>query len=329
MITSNSKCLPQILIEFSGYLGTIKGRSQKTCSEYCCDLQSFFRFLKLDRNLVNRDIPFSKIDVSDIDIDFLKTVTLSDVYKYMTFLSSELHNAPVTRARKTSSIRSFFKYLTFTTGKLKENPVLNLDTPKSKRSLPKYLTVEQSREMLRGIDGQFRERDYCILTLFLNCGIRLSELIGINLGDIRSDGTLRVTGKGNKERIVYLNPACIQAIEEYKKVRIPPKRDPKALFISRQGERISRRAVQNIVEKNLSKLGLGGGDGFSTHKLRHTAATLMYQNGVDTRVLKELLGHESLATTEIYTHLSNKQLEDAVNVNPLSSETMKRGNDND
>ena len=315
-----------ILQQFLGYLGTIKGKSQRTVDEYYLDLRTFFRFFKLDRNLTDpADMDFADIPIDDITLEQIASVTLSDVYRYMNFLQSERKNGAAARARKVSSLRTFFKYLTLTTGLLKENPVLQLETPKIKKSLPKYLTLDQSKQLLEEPEGAFRERDFCMITLFLNCGIRLSELVGLNISDIHrtgNDRSMRVVGKGNKERLVYLNDACLQAIEAYLQVRPRNlKQDRDALFISKQNKRISNKTVQYIIKKYLREAGL---EQYSTHKLRHTAATLMYQYGhVDVRVLKEILGHENLSTTEIYTHLSNEQMQEAIESNPLSEISPK------
>lgn len=303
---------------------TIKGKSPKTVQEYFFDLRTFFRYMKIKKNLTASDTEFSEIPIDDITIDFLSMVSLTDVYEFMNFVTIKRENKNAGRARKSASLRAFFQYLTNKTHQLKENPVQELETPKQKKSLPKYLTLEQSIDLLNAVDGPFRERDYCILTLFLNCGLRLAELVGLNLNDIRPDHTMRVTGKGNKERMIYLNSACQKAIEEYLKVRPNPMSvsDKKALFISHLNKRLGRQAVQNIVQKYLKKIGLDG-QGYSAHKLRHTAATLMYQHGnVDIRVLKDILGHQNLGTTEIYTHLSNQQMEDAADANPLSKVEM-------
>ena len=237
----------------------------------------------------------------------------------MNYLTNVRNNKPATRSRKVSSLRTFFKYLTNKTNQLDVNPVLELETPKLRSSLPKYLTFEQSIDLLTKVDGKNKERDYCILVLFLNCGLRLSELVGLNLSDVRqSSNTMRVLGKGNKERIVYLNEACQDAIRRYLAVRPHDGLiDKKALFISAQRKRISPKTVQYLVKKYLAQIDLGG-PGSSVHKLRHTAATLMYQHGhVDIRVLKDF-GHENLGTTEIYTHLSDQQMEQAANANPLA-----------
>lgn len=311
---------PPVLKEFLGYMETIKGKSPKTVQEYFFDLRTFFRFMKMKKNLISDNLEFSEIPVDDISIEFLATVTLTDVYEFMNFVTTERDNKNAARARKSASLRAFFRYLTNKTHQLNENPVQELETPKQKKSLPKYLTLEQSIDLLNAVDGPYQERDYCILTLFLNCGLRLAELVGLNLSDIRPDHTMRVIGKGNKERIVYLNAACQDALERYLKVRPNPVSvmDRKALFISHLNKRLGRQAVQNIVQKYLKKIGLDG-QGYSVHKLRHTAATLMYQHGnVDVRVLKDILGHQNLGTTEIYTHLSSKQMEDAADANPLS-----------
>ena len=297
---------------------TIKGKSVKTVEGYFIDLRSFFRFLKISRGLTNDE--FENIRIDDVDLKTVESVTLTDVFEYMNYLASVRHNNNNTRSRKCSSLRSFFKYLYTVTGQISRNPVEQLGNPKLPKRLPKHLDLEQSIDLLQSVDGSYKERDYCILTLFLNCGMRLSELVGINYNDIRSDNTLIITGKGNKQRVVYLNDACVSAIDAYRKVRPVDGivyADRNALFISRNKRRISPKTVQWLVKKYLKEIHMD--DGYSVHKLRHTAATLMYQQGgVDTRVLKDILGHENLSTTEIYTHLSNQQIKSAIESNPLA-----------
>lgn len=312
--------LPEMISEFLMYLGTVKNKSQNTIKEYYLDLRTFFRFIKLKRGLVDKNMEFSEISISDVDINIIKSVTISDIYEFMNFTLTERNNSAKTRARKTSSLKTFYKYHTHKSLKLDSDPTQNLEAPKVKKSLPKYLTLEECLELLNAIDGKYKERDYCILTLFLNCGLRLSELTSLNLNSFKGDNQLIVTGKGNKERIIYLNEACISALKDYKKVRpVNGVKDKDALFLSRQNNRISPKTVQAMVNKYLNKIGLDGA-GYSVHKLRHTAATLMYQHGnVDIRVLQDILGHENLGTTEIYTHLSDSQMENAANVNPLSN----------
>lgn len=314
---------PGVIREFLGYMQTIKGKSPKTVDEYYIDLRTFFRYMKYSRKLVDINTPSDEISIHDIDIEFIETIQLIDVFEYMNYLLSERGNREAARARKTSSLKTFFKYLTNKTGQLKVNPIQDLDSPKLKKSLPKFLTLEQCIELLKSIDGKYKVRDYCIVTLFLNCGMRLSELVNININDIHVDGTLKLTGKGNKERIVYLNQACVNAIEKYKKIRpVDGVKDKNAFFISRQSNRISIKTVQFILKKYFKAIGLDG-QGYSVHKLRHTAATLMYQHGnVDIRILKDILGHENLGTTEIYTHLSNEQMKNASDSNPLSKVKM-------
>ncbi len=315
---------PTLLRDYLFYMETIKGRSPKTAEGYYIDLRTFLRFLKRSKGLVSPSTLFEEITINDVGADLLRTVTLSDAYEFLHFVSSERSNSAAARSRKVSSLRGFFGYLTVKAGVLKDNPVRELEVPTLKKSIPKYLTLENSIELLASTEEQrseTRERDYCILTLLLNCGMRLSELVGINNTDIR-DNRLRLLGKGNKERIVYLNDACIAAIDAYQAYKransIVARDNPNALFVSRNRQRISRRRVQQIVERQLAAIGLDD-KGFSTHKLRHTAATLMYQHGhVDIRMLKEMLGHANLGTTEIYTHISNEQLESAAQKNPLS-----------
>jgi len=313
---------PPIIRDFLTYCETIKGKSSKTVDEYYLDLQTFFRYLLIIRGIEDGKTDFNKISIEKVDANLISTVTVSDLYAFIVFCKNERDNSASTRARKTSTLRVFFKYLSSQIHLIETNPAEMLDAPKVKQSLPKHLTLEDSLSLLSCVDGDNKERDYCILTLFLNCGMRLSELCGIDLGDIRSDNTLRLLGKGNKERIVYLNDACVEAVKQYIAVRPNDgivATDRNALFISRNRRRISNKTVQFIVKKYLDKAGLGG-QGLSTHKLRHTAATLMYQHGdVDIRVLKDILGHANLGTTQIYTHISDKQIKNAIDSNPLSN----------
>ncbi len=311
------RCAPEPLSSFLIYIENIQGKSKNTADEYFYDLRTFYKFLKWK---TNKKLEFDLIDISDIDISFLKSVDLNLIYEYMNFLNRERRNSPRSRARKIASLRSYFKYLHNKSGLLPENPIAELETIKLGKTLPSYFTLEDSLALLGVIDGKNAERDYCIITLFLNCGMRLAELVGINITDIRGD-RLTVIGKGNKERTIYLNDACMRAIADYMPIRnaiTPTASDKNALFISAKHQRISRRTVQHIVETNVKKLGLDPHK-YTTHKLRHTAATLMYQAGVDIRALQEILGHEQLSTTEIYTHVSSEQLKNAVSNNPLSS----------
>ncbi len=310
----------QILKEYLFYQETVRARSSKTVNEYFIDLRTFFRYLKIHRGLVPSDVEFDKIKIDDVDLDILKTVTLNDAYEYMNYLVRDRNNKVAARARKCSSLKGYFKFLSSNRKYLDKNPLEDLEMPKKPKKLPKYLTLEQSMELLNSVEGDYKERDYAILTLFLNCGLRVSEMAGLNYTDIRTDNTIRVVGKGNKERVIYLNKACVNALNDYMKVRpVDGVKDKKALFISRNHNRMSVKTIQAMVYKYLAKIGLDA-QGYSCHKLRHTAATLMYQYGdVDVRVLKEVLGHENLGTTEIYTHLSSTQLKSAADNNPLAN----------
>jgi len=313
---------PMIIRDFLNYMETIKGKSKNTVQEYFYDLRLFFRFMKQYKNLINNSVDFDDIDISDIDIELVRTITLSDLYEFMSFLSRVRDNNPSSRARKVASIKSFFNYLTTKAKLLDYNPASELDSPKVLKRLPKYLNIDESKKLLNAIDGKHRERDYAIITLFLNCGLRLSELVDININKIKNN-TLTVIGKGNKERTIYLNNACIKAIDAYLKVRpVNGVKDKNALFISERKQRISNKTVQHIVKKYITLSGLDP-ERYSTHKLRHTAATLMYKYGkVDIRTLQQILGHESVSTTEIYTHVDNAQLRNAVNSNPLANVEM-------
>ena len=315
--------MPQLAQQYAMYLRNVRGLSPKTVDEYCLDLRTFFRFLKINRGLVAADAPQDEITVRDLDLESLRAVSSYEIFEFMNFIADERNNISSTRQRKATSLKSFFHYLTAHEKLLDEDPTENLTPPKKAKALPHFLSLEQSIELLNAVDGPDAQRDRCILTLFLNCGMRLSELVGIDLNDvIRNNNTLRILGKGNKERIVYLNQACLDSIAAYLAVR--PKDgviDRSALFLSNRGRRISPKTVQHLVKKYLGKIGLSG-PGYSVHKLRHTAATLMYRYGnVDIRVLQDILGHANLGTTEIYTHTSSTQMESAINANPLSKVT--------
>lgn len=319
---------PQILREFLIYHENIKGQSPLTISEYYLDLRMFLRFIKLMRNDMSMSTELADIDIQDIDLDFIRGIDTSDVFDFLSYLANdraidpqsaapEYGISPSARARKLSSIKSFYKYLTVRTKQLEENPVAELEYPKLRKSLPKYLTLEQSSALLQAVSGQNEKRDYAILMVFLNCGIRRSELVGLNLTDVYED-RIRVVGKGNKERFVYFGSACRKAIDAYLVEREQKVlTDNRALFGSRDGNRISVTAVHRLVKKALLQAGLDSTQ-FSAHKLRHTAATMMLSGGVDVKTVQEVLGHENLNTTQIYTHIENTELKIAAEANPLS-----------
>lgn len=317
---------PEFINAFLDYSITILNKSPNSIKEYNYDLAMFFRFMKMHLSLTKKT-NLEDIIIKDFPTSALKQITLEDIHAFLAYLTIENRSKAATRARKVSTIRIFFQYLAQKTNLIEINPAQNLETPKQDKRIPKYLSLEDSKKLLNSTaqenkDNRNTERDYAIITLFLNCGMRLSELVGINIKDIDfSECKLNVIGKGNKERVIYLNKACMKAIEDYLKVR-PTEgihyESKNALFLSERRERISNRTVQYTVDKELRKAGLDTKK-YSTHKLRHTAATLMYQYGnVDIRALQELLGHESIATTEIYTHVSNQQVREAVEKNPLA-----------
>ncbi len=317
----------EILIDFLDYMWNVKGKSEKTINEYYLDLRTLFRFLKVEYGLVEKGIELEKININDIDTSFLKRITFRDLASFLSYVANERNNNKSTRARKISTIKSFFKFVTQKKLILDKNPAIELEIPKRAKTLPKYLSIEQSIELLNAVDGKFAKRDYCILTLLLNCGMRLSELVGINYGDYNLEQkTLKLHGKGDKTREIYINDACVEAIISYYKVRpvIENVDTKKALFISRQNNRLSPKSVQLLVYKYLEKIGLEG-QGYSVHKLRHTAATLMFRQGdVDIRVIKDVLGHENLSTTQIYTHVSDEQMKRATETNPLNKIRKKQ-----
>ena len=319
---------PQILREFLIYHENIKGQSPLTISEYYLDLRMFLRFMKLMRNDMPITTKLEDIDIKDIDMGFLREIETADVFDFLSYLANDrtvnpdspapdYGISPTARARKLSAIKSFYKYLTVRTKQLQENPVADLEYPKLRKSLPRYLTLEQSAALLKAVSGHNEKRDYAILMLFLNCGIRRSELVGLNLTDVYED-RIRVVGKGNKERFVYFGSACRKAIDAYLEERNQKVlTDNRALFGSRDGNRISVTAVHRLVKKALLQAGLDSTQ-FSAHKLRHTAATMMLSGGVDVKTVQEVLGHENLNTTQIYTHIENTELKIAAEANPIS-----------
>lgn len=321
MSSINELSFPE-LEKYIGYMQAIRGRSPLTVKEYRYDLIMFFRFIKRERKLVDKDQFFDDILISDVDSSFIRSITLDDMYSFVTYLSVERKSSSATRSRKIASLKSFFHYLKSKQRIIDEDPTAELESPKQSRKLPRYLTLEESRNLLSAaadIQEDQYQRDYCILTMFLNCGMRLSELVNVNIRDINED-TLKVTGKGSKERTIYLNSACISALSDWLTIRhnIRMARDKDALFVSRQKRRISNKQVQLIVKKYMRNAGIDTSR-YSVHKLRHTAATLMYKYGkVDIRSLQQILGHESISTTEIYTHTDSDQLHTAVESNPLA-----------
>lgn len=319
---------PQILRDFLVYHETIKGQSQLTIQEYYLDLRMFLRFIKLMRYEMPITTRLDDIPIKDIDVEFIRQINTSDIFDFLSYLANDRTANPDStapdygisasaRARKLSAIKSFYKYLTVRTKQLADNPVADLEYPKLRKSLPKYLTLEQSAALLQAVSGPNQKRDYAILMLFLNCGIRRSELVGLNISDVYED-RIRVVGKGNKERFVYFGTPCRKAIDAY----LPERNkkilsDNRALFGSRDNNRISVTAVHRLVKKYLLMAGLDATQ-FSAHKLRHTAATMMLSGGVDVKTVQEVLGHENLNTTQIYTHIESTELKLAAEANPLS-----------
>ncbi len=330
---------PVYLKEFLMNLRLVRNRADRTEEAYYIDLRTFLRYLKRVNGDVSDEALDDEIKIADVPISYIQKFTLFDAYQYLNYLKEMRDNSTATRARKTSALKQFFVFLHKKANLISENPLNELERPQIKNKLPKYLSLEDSKKLLgSAMDGSFSERNYCILTLFLNCGMRLSELVGIDVKDYNKETrTLRLFGKGSKERIVYLNDACLEAIEIYETYKSSNEIKGTPLFLSSRGTRISKRRVQQIVEESLKNAGLAN-TGVTTHKLRHTAATLMYQYGnVDPLVLKEVLGHKSIATTEIYTHLSNDSVKTAIessplsdmNVNNLTNEKGDSGENND
>lgn len=316
---------PKRVIEFLNYLENVKGKSLNTIKGYSVDLGLFFKFLKVYKGLEN-NIELEKIEeveISDLGDNFIKDITLSDIYAFLAFLEKVRNNSAYARARKVATLKSFFKFLNSKIKLIDENPTVELESPNINKRHPVYLTLDQSITVLNSMDKGNKNyyRDYCILTLFLNCGMRLSELCNIEIDKIKGD-TLTIIGKGNKERTVYLNEASIAAIENYLKNRNDSKATEEAkkyLFLSSKYRPINKRSVEILVKKHIENAGFKD-QKYTPHKLRHTAATLMYKYGnVDIRSLQNILGHENISTTQIYTHVDDETLREAVKTNPLAN----------
>ena len=321
--------LPPLVREFASYKSAIQNASEKTISEYLLDLRTFFRFLLArDKNISTDSAEFELIDIRGVDLEYIRNITTEDIYEFLLYTDNIRGNMAAAKSRKLSAIKGFFKYLSTKRMMIEDNPAADIESPKKKQALPKYLSLDESLDLLNAVkndtESKTTVRDFAIITLFLNCGMRLSELVGINLEDVDSKlRSLTVTGKGNKQRIVYLNGACQQALSDHLEERLGEhhkKCMSHALFLSSREQRISVKTVQWMVYKYLDMAGLESKH-YSVHKLRHTAATLMYQTGdVDVRVLKDILGHEQLNTTQIYTHVSNRNMEEAMQKNPLATQ---------
>lgn len=315
---------PARVLDFLNYSSTIRGKSDSTIEAYGYDLGLFLRFIKMHRRLVPNDIPIIEVLIHDIDDEFLRKITLSEIYAFLSYTDKKRKNSTYARARKTACIKTFFKYLSIKARIIDKDPTIELERPKIKKRNPVYLTLDESLSLLRSMDKENinYKRDYCILTLFLNCGLRLSELVSIKISKIKED-TLTVIGKGNKERVVYLNHACISSLNDYMTIRSKidtEDQNKDYLFLSTHRRQINKRSVELLVKKHVQCAGLTD-EKYSPHKLRHTAATLMYKHGkVDIRSLQMILGHENISTTQIYTHVDNESLREAINANPLAEE---------
>lgn len=326
---------PEYLNNYLKYCQFILFYSETTVNEMYVDIKTFMRYLIVKNNekeYKNLTIElFKEIEITDFNINTLNNIRPYDIEQYIYFLRYMLDNSEKTRNRKLSSLKRFFRYLA-DNNLIGNNPALHIKYAQSEKRLPKYLTLNESKTLLsKTITNETRNyiRDYAIECIFLNCCLRLSELVGINLTDIKLDEmTLRVTGKGNKQRIIYLNEATKEAIEEYLKIRPKldkTKPDYNALFLSERKKRISRRNVQLITEKCLKNAFDGNIKNLHTHSLRHTGATLMHsENNANIVIIQKILGHKQLSSTEIYTHVTNKKMQKIMNNCTISSILEKR-----
>ena len=311
------------LKDFLNYLTVIQGKSIRTRTEYGYDLSLFLRYLKIIKYSLNIEC-IDDLKINDLDIDFIKDISLEDIYDFLQYCQLERNNSSYSRARKVASIKAFYNYLTVKKKSLKENPTSELETPKIGKRNPIYLSIDEVKKLYKGLNELHYYRNFAILTIFLNCGIRISELSSININSM-SNGKISIIGKGNKERVIYINSSSTISIENYiklerHKVKNADKQD--ALFLSQKGNRLSTRSIQRVIENANIKSGLNK-DKLSPHKLRHTMATQLYRKGTDLISLQQLLGHSSVSTTQIYTHVDSETLKDIVESNPLNELNLK------
>lgn len=307
--------LPKRVDDFVSYLKNIKEQSPNTIINYTYDLTLLFKYLVgRDQNVENYD----NVEIGFVDDNFIRSITLSDLYDFLNYVEVDRNNSAYAKTRKVATLKSFFKFLNIKIKIINENPTLELETPKIKKRLPVYLTLDQSKKVLESMNKgkKYYSRDYCIFVLFLNCGMRLSELCNIKLKDIKED-TITIIGKGDKERTVYLNEECIKAINNYLKDRKELNNYDEYLFLSKRKTKITARAVEDLVKKHIENAGFRDKK-YTPHKLRHSAATMYLKEGVDIRFIQEILGHENISTTEIYTHVDDEELRRIVNNSPLS-----------
>ena len=318
-VTILKKQIPKILRDFLIYLTTIKGKSMRTRKEYEYDLVVFFRFLKAIYNDIDPS-QIDKIEIDDIKIDLIKEITLEDIYMFLEYCETQRNNSASSRARKAATIKSFFKYLKGKRRLIEENPTEELESPKTGKRRPIYMSLDESKQFLGGIKkNKHYYRNYCMMMFFLNLGIRVSELCSLNLNSIQ-ENVLRVSGKGDKERTVFLNKVCLESLEAYlekERCQIKGHQENNALFLSQKGTRLTRQTIAKLVKQINISSGLEK-EKLTPHKLRHTSATLMYKNGADIRSLQHILGHSSVSTTQIYTHVEDKEIRQAIDSNPFN-----------
>lgn len=312
--------LPAFANKYLQFLSIEKNAAPGTIFNYAISIRTFLRWVKsLDMGTAVPET-FNEISVQDMTVESISSLTTSDIYDFLAFCKMERSCGARSRSTKLAAIRSLYDYLRKrdSTGLVTSNPGTDISVPK-KKTLPVFLTVNESKQLLDAVSGRFASRDYCILLWFLSCGMRLSELVAINLQDVKDD-TLRLHGKGRKERIVHLNKPCLAALENYlidrsKYLESHETADKEALFLSMNAsvaKRLSGRRVEQIVDKYVLAAGLEG-NGFSAHKLRHTAATIMYRDaGAGVLEIQEILGHENVQTTTIYTHTSGQLVKSAL-----------------
>lgn len=315
---------PPLLDRYIKHSIAISNKAKRTVNSYVVDILLFLRFYARLSGKVAENTNLKDIKVKTMTDAEICAVTADDIFSFLYFLADDRKNSPGTRKHKLSSLHSFYNYILLVEKAIDKNPVNYVERPSTKGLAtrpPKFLELDQSKALLKTIDGQFQERDYCMILLFLTCGMRLSELTRINLKDF-SDKTLKIVGKGNKPRTVPLNQMCLEAIADYRAIRdgLPNLVDKDAMFVSkRTGKRIGNRQVEKIVTKYIAESGLQA-TGCTTHSLRHSAATMYYRAGVDLQQIARILGHSSTKVTEIYTHIDESSLAEIIDNSPLADD---------
>lgn len=315
--------IPKFVTDLTNYLVGIKNLSEVYVTNMKVTIEQFLKFINVHKLKKQYD------SIEDFTLNDIRSLNNSDIYSFIYYLA-ECHYKMNSRVVKTEHLRTFFDYLFTIKNSLFTEPFKKINCErKMEQKLPNYLSLAEAKRLINVYANSTKIneiRDNAILHLFLNCGLRLSELRNLNVDDLDFiDNKFIIFGKGNKERVGYINEATKQALQKYLDVRTDldnnSKKHSKPLFLSKYGFRISQTCIKESIKKAYDKAEINN-DTYSVHTLRHTCATLLYRNGTDIKTIQELLGHVQIDTTEIYTHLHNQKVMDAMLEHPLAQFKM-------